>query len=98
MKDFEATEAWPLYQSRFAYFSRIKVNKIHSFFQFQKRRSTEERIAILSLSLSLSLSPRNPSPLPPRPKPLIVLCPIEKPPKKLPKYMHGTQEKKANED
>jgi hypothetical protein len=95
MKDFEATEAWPLYQSRFAYFSRIKVNKIPSFFQFQKRKSAEERLAILSLST------RNPSALPPpapRPKPLIVLCPIEKPPKKIPKNMHGTQEKKASED
>jgi hypothetical protein len=63
MKDFEATETWPLYQSRFAYFSRIKVNKIPSFFQFQKRKSAEERLAILSLSLST----RNPFPLPPPP-------------------------------
>jgi hypothetical protein len=62
MKDFEATEAWPLYQSRFAYFSRIKVNKIPSFYQFllpvpeeKIRRKKISNPPSLSLSLSLSL-------------------------------------------
>ncbi len=58
----------------------------------------EEKIRRRKISNPLSLYTQPLRPPPPRPKPLIVLCPIEKPPKKIPKNMHGTQEKKASED